>query len=1274
MLPSPMRALGRKRQENLPDELHLAVLTGRTRKIKNLIQKGVHIESVNSLGQTPLFCASYGGDYEVVKVLLRLGANPNRRCGSRGAAPIHAASYRGSRRVLRYLVEAGGDLSLRDAEQQSPRDYALKQPAPIRRQKILEFFDLLYGMTLHRMAASTLPHSSSTLPSSTGTLLSDTSSTSGTLKSQRLRKGFFGGSQLSLSRRSAHQSTASVWSSCVSEISSSSNPVSQDEIDTSKTKEIVLTPNLHKSVSCHLLDQLCVTTSLPLLSPAQLQRPQIPSPAYTCGGPTVYSSFSWIGTPVTVRRPTPALALSNYGKILNEGPDGDSPDQDAVRSLLHELSFLRRLRHPGFLEVMAACHVTHPSPDHVTLVYQHVPHGSLYHHLHVQHHDLSVGGAVDILIGLVEALLFMHAHGWYHCGLSSHALHLISLGSAKLGGFEYAFESQVKGVGMRAEHISKCGWLRPWQSPETILEKMVSVRTEVYSVATIIWEMWSGMPPWAGVEEDEISKRIEKGEVLPTLKGTTLSLVSYLTEYGLKWNSHERELDLQEVHTMLRSLRIQCNEDERVPAVTSWGPPSIPNTPVIGRQTASKPLDSSLSSSSSGELRLGNGIVRPLGYQNGSRVSYEGSQGRILGEKTPMRQVAKVKGGDKNVMMKSNFERAHEIVKKHFSIMGSDGKNEEKQAQESSKGNDKENRNQIIKSEGSRDSGFSTPCSRTPSPIYDNLTTTKSPSILTSTPVRSTTCCKTDGQKPDLLPNKVTPKAFMSSAKNGNSPDILPPDSKFSKGSNCESDENFNFIQNAAKRAFLQSGGETESDSVSSAASSPVSERERRNKKNFPIEIVKRGLSLSNICGSALTCPSATVFTRTTSHISLSSSSSGDICGKRPPQRTISQVTLTMRKLSLSSSSASSVNSSDSLVKAKGKDEKVRDLGSSKADSLLSEGKKFSVTKTFSESKKVPDRREMKKKDYCNEIVGIKPASHQLTRHSSSCSLASGPPSPGHTTSLSVFNSSRNSRLTNSHDCLSTSPKSDIKHQTLPLSPRPLSLFADKGSLLSEATGAANSKSQSRRHSESYKKNRRARRKHDLEFEEEFIDDEFDANLYDQPHMQLSVGSSENLLENRLSFSLVHDSASSSSLSLSQTSRQVTSSEEDDDDVGRRVRGAGSTRRPVMKALEETGDSDDGTENKSNAVSKVNDKEEEKKPKEKENESKKTDNQTPSSISESESEEAFWKKFSRVGADDSLEDFERLKSARATRTLEKNFSNYLPTYSFVSDTDDSGEA
>lgn len=81
----------------------------------------MHIESVNSHGQTPLFCASFGGDNEVVALLLKLGANPNRRCGTNGSTPVHGAAYRGSRRVLRLLVEAGGDLSLEDNLEQTPR-------------------------------------------------------------------------------------------------------------------------------------------------------------------------------------------------------------------------------------------------------------------------------------------------------------------------------------------------------------------------------------------------------------------------------------------------------------------------------------------------------------------------------------------------------------------------------------------------------------------------------------------------------------------------------------------------------------------------------------------------------------------------------------------------------------------------------------------------------------------------------------------------------------------------------------------------------------------------------------------------------------------------------------------------------------------------------------------------------------------------------------------------------------------------------------------------
>jgi len=65
-----------------------------------------------------------------------------------------------------------------------------------------------------------------------------------------------------------------------------------------------------------------------------------------------------------------------------------------------------------------------------------------------------------------------------------------------------------------------------------------------------------GMPPWSGIPEDEVRRRVCEGEKLPYLTGTPPSLVMYLTQYGLKWNAHERDLDLHEIHTMLKSLRV----------------------------------------------------------------------------------------------------------------------------------------------------------------------------------------------------------------------------------------------------------------------------------------------------------------------------------------------------------------------------------------------------------------------------------------------------------------------------------------------------------------------------------------------------------------------------------------------------------------------------------------------------------------------------------------------------------------------------------------------
>lgn len=1284
----PREHAGAEEEQDAPhDELHLAVLTGRTKRIKNLLRKGVHIESVNSHGQTPLFCASFGGDNEVVSLLLRLGANPNRRCGSKGATPVHGAAYRGSRRVLRLLVEAGGDLAFRDYENFTPRDYALKQPSPIRRQKILHFLDLLLAMTLHRSLARGAPHHAAGHAPAAAPAAPNTSPTSPPVLSHSSAATLphaASKNSLALKRQG---SLASVWGACVT-----------DGGDTTPRSPPYTAPpptsTIHKTVSCHLLDQMYVSTSLPLLTPADLHRPEVTGIAYTCGGPTVYSPFTWLGTRVTVRRPTPALALPKHN--AHKGEDRSSLDPAACKSLLQELSVLRRLRHPGFLEVMAACHVASPSPDHVTLVFQHVQYGSLYHHLHVEHRDLSLGGAVEVLVGVVEALMFLHAHNWLHTAVSSHALHLVSTHHAKLGGFEFAMEMHGKGCSMRAPQLNPASWLGPWQAPETLTEQMVSTRSEVYSLTAVIWEVWAGMPPWSGVEDQEVKRRVGAGETLPTLTPTPPSLITYLTQYGLKWNSHERELDLQEIHTMLRSLKIQSNEEERVPVVPAWGPPSVPNTPVIGRHASPIPAKASTPSPASQRS-----AVTPTKPQAPAAHPDAPQIPDLNGNKQPNTQ--QVPHPHPQTPNRRSFVDPR---KAHSGATQLVVKGEVHQSEESFRTT--QGRPRLLQETptgkgwpvGSVDSGFSTPCTRTPSPNMDTITSAKiNPSFLTSTPARPpTTCVMRADIQPDLLPNKVTLKAL----KNGHTPDILargpmevgrgvrggggggvpafqPPTSPLSPAcpTTDSSDHSrtssptdpgreargYGFISNAAKRAFLQEA-EGGAGGAEEGGERPAFASRRGSSSDIMLrtEVVRRGISLTNISIASAASHSLGM-PRTTSHVSLasaSSSGSSDMCGRRPV-RTVSQVTLTMRKLSQVSDSSSS---KDEVC-----DAPPQDNARGKRARSLPKSPKFSPTSCGRREGVVSGQGHV-------EDTAIKPASHQVTRHSSSCSLASGPSSPTHYSSSSPttwvpLHSARHQQHLQQQapppSSSATLPAQPTSQKTSPpQSPNSRSAKGGVGrrwgSMGGTPSGLADAavKIQPRRHSEGQRpRPRRSRRRQEVEIEEEFFDDEFNALLFQQPHMQLSVGSSENLLDSRAPHSMLADGAASPvSLGFSSFSPSLTSSEDEDDEAGLKRRLAGAaTRWRRLGAVKETGNSEEDQENGEEEEEAEGDDEEEEK--EKKSCSSRSDGETGG---EGESGEGPWR-YKEFG-----KEYEPLKSVQLLRNL-RSVTQYLPAHSIASDTD-----
>jgi len=148
-----------------------------------------------SSGQTPLFCASYVGNLKIVKLLLRLGADPNRRCSLLCCTPVHAACWSGNIRITSHLLVAGkldkyfttfkyhicidllifegGDLRLHDQKNRCPRDWAAMQQDPERRLAILSLIESFRQMSIRGadlnatdfgVDLSTRPHSSFKLP------------------------------------------------------------------------------------------------------------------------------------------------------------------------------------------------------------------------------------------------------------------------------------------------------------------------------------------------------------------------------------------------------------------------------------------------------------------------------------------------------------------------------------------------------------------------------------------------------------------------------------------------------------------------------------------------------------------------------------------------------------------------------------------------------------------------------------------------------------------------------------------------------------------------------------------------------------------------------------------------------------------------------------------------------------------------------------------------------------------------------------------------------
>ncbi|KAG7275016.1 hypothetical protein CRUP_030535, partial [Coryphaenoides rupestris] len=121
--PCPVK-LGVMKSDGIEAQLHTYTMDKNLAKMEKLLRKGVDVDCINHLGQTPLFCAALMGLEAVAELLLQYRADPNHRCQDR-STPVHAAVFSANPGLLSRLLDAGGDVRLHDLEGRVPADWLM---------------------------------------------------------------------------------------------------------------------------------------------------------------------------------------------------------------------------------------------------------------------------------------------------------------------------------------------------------------------------------------------------------------------------------------------------------------------------------------------------------------------------------------------------------------------------------------------------------------------------------------------------------------------------------------------------------------------------------------------------------------------------------------------------------------------------------------------------------------------------------------------------------------------------------------------------------------------------------------------------------------------------------------------------------------------------------------------------------------------------------------------------------------------------------------------
>ncbi|XP_035199233.1 inactive serine/threonine-protein kinase TEX14 isoform X2 [Oxyura jamaicensis] len=498
-IPCPVQ-LGTTRGDSPEAQMHECVRQGNCAKVKKLLKKGTFVDAVNSMGQTSLFTAALLGLGKIVDVLLDYGSDPNHRCYD-GSTPVHAGAFSGNQWILSKLLDEGGDLRVHDKDGKNPQCWAMSAD----KESSAQMLEFIQRCTFHMQAAiQNFPCDQLRKVCSSKALVCSPSRFGGLVQGNV-------DSRLGRFLKRGANAARNIYSFGFG--------------------KFYLAGSKH----------LGYLASLPIIGEKEVvQADDEPTFSYHVGPCMIMTNLMWGSSRVTV-------------KELSFEPHQNCRKLRLADLLIAEQEHSSKLRHPHLLQLMAVCLAS--DLEKIRLVYERVNFGSLYSILHERRTEfpvLRMETILHVLLQINDALRFLHSRGFIHRSITSHAIQIVSCGEAKLCNMEYMIESKDGGEHSDLTRIPVPVQLFKWCSPEVILEKLVTVKSDIYSFCTVMQEALTETLPWKGVEDSVIKQLIISGQQLEA--DVRLPILYYgIVKSGLEPKQKNRSMNLQDIQYILKN-------------------------------------------------------------------------------------------------------------------------------------------------------------------------------------------------------------------------------------------------------------------------------------------------------------------------------------------------------------------------------------------------------------------------------------------------------------------------------------------------------------------------------------------------------------------------------------------------------------------------------------------------------------------------------------------------------------------------------------------------